>query len=263
MTVRSSLFIFAIWISQIQELDAIELQIPNDVVDLDSNTVQSYLPAGKGLTDVTSLTISNSVTRIGNRACYGMDKLTSLTIPDSVTIIEEFAFFNMHKLTSLTIPSSVTTIGNGVFFGMGKLTSLTIPSSVTTIGVNAFMNMNKLTSLTFQGGPDSIGGGAFAGMQELTSLSLSEDFIANTLDKNVDPPWILPDDVDQLQTLDLPLRMTWAHVKNVITSPIFSETNINNIQTTNMQIHASNSSSVECESIKKFYDELNCCSSGV
>ena len=64
--------------------------------------------------------------------------LTSVTIPDSVTSIGDEAFYNCTRLTSVTIPDSVTSIGNYAFYCCTGLTSVTIPNSVTSIGDNAF-----------------------------------------------------------------------------------------------------------------------------
>ncbi|MBO5732597.1 MAG: leucine-rich repeat domain-containing protein, partial [Alistipes sp.] len=64
--------------------------------------------------------------------------LTSYTIPDSVTTIGDNAFLRCSNLTSISIPDSVTTIGYGAFAYCDSLTSVTIPDSVTTIGEYAF-----------------------------------------------------------------------------------------------------------------------------
>ena len=64
--------------------------------------------------------------------------LTSVTIPNSVTSIGNYAFYKCSGLTSVTIPNSVTSIGESAFSGCSGLTSVTIPNSVTSIGSYAF-----------------------------------------------------------------------------------------------------------------------------
>ncbi|MDE6256664.1 MAG: leucine-rich repeat domain-containing protein, partial [Muribaculaceae bacterium] len=83
---------------------------------------------------LTSLTIGNLVTSIGESAFYGCSSLISLTIGDSVTSIGSSAFSGCSGLTSLTIGNSVTSIGSSVFSCCSDLTELTIPNSVTSIG---------------------------------------------------------------------------------------------------------------------------------
>ena len=104
--------------------------------------------AFKNCSDLTSLTLPSSVTRIGDYAFYNCSGLTSLTLPSSVTSIGEFAFRYCSGLTSLTIPSGVTSIGMSAFEYCSSLTSLTLPSSVNEIGIYAFHGCSGLTSLT-------------------------------------------------------------------------------------------------------------------
>ena len=108
-----------------------------------------------GLIDrsITSITIPNGVTKIGDYVFYKCNSLTSITIPDSVTSIGGGAFEGCRSLTNITIPDSVRSIGNSTFDGCNSLTSVTIPDSVTGIGDSAFYNCRSLTSITI---PDSV-----------------------------------------------------------------------------------------------------------
>ena len=122
---------------------------------------------------ITSVTIPNSVTSIGESAFDTCTYLTSVTIPDGVTSIEGGAFINC-GLTSVTIPNSMTSIGSSVFEGCISLASVTIPDSVTSIGEYAFEGCRSLASVTIPDGVTSIGEMAFDGCVNLTSIIVND-----------------------------------------------------------------------------------------
>ncbi|MBP3211728.1 MAG: leucine-rich repeat domain-containing protein [Prevotella sp.] len=79
---------------------------------------------------------------------YGCSGLTSVTIPNSVTSIGNAAFLNCSGLTSVTIPNSVTSIGESAFRNCSKLTTITIGSGIKTIYNLAFASCPELTDVT-------------------------------------------------------------------------------------------------------------------
>jgi len=89
---------------------------------------------------ITSVSIPNSVTSIGNGAFFGCTSLTSVSIPNRVTSIGQNAFSSCTSLASVSIPYSVTSIGQNAFSSCTSLTSVSIPNSGTSIGSNAFTN---------------------------------------------------------------------------------------------------------------------------
>ena len=86
---------------------------------------------------ITSVVINSGVTSIG-KSSFSNLSLTSITIPNSVTKIGDYAFMVCSSMTNITIPNSVTSIGRYAFYGCTNLTNITIPDSVTTVGQNAF-----------------------------------------------------------------------------------------------------------------------------
>ena len=104
----------------------------------------------------------------------GCGNLTSITIPESVTSIGEATFYNCSSLTSITIGNSVTSIGERAFYGT-SLRSITIPDSVTSIGDHAFHGCTGLTSIAIGEGATSIEEGAFYGCTSLTAVTFLGD----------------------------------------------------------------------------------------
>ena len=118
---------------------------------------------------VTSITIPEGVTSIGNGAfgyCY---ELTEVNIPDSVTSIGEYAFGYCSSLETLQIPNSVESFGPYAFES-SAITSITIPRNMTTIGENAF-SYSGLSSITIPDWVTTIERYAFA-YSQLTSVKI-------------------------------------------------------------------------------------------
>lgn len=128
--------------------------------------------AFENCTNLTSVVIPNTVTRINSQTFYGCSSLISVTIPNSVTRIGEIAFSGCTSLTSIDIPNSVTSIESEAFRGCIGLTSVTIPNSVTSFGNNVFSDCTGLTSATILDGFKSIGRGAFKGCSSLISVTI-------------------------------------------------------------------------------------------
>lgn len=99
------------------------------------------------ITEITAEDLKG-ITSIRDYAFYDCSKLTSITISDSVKRIGYYAFSACSGLTSVTIGNGVTSIGESVFSYCSSLTSVTIPDSVTSIGNRAFFNCSSLTSVT-------------------------------------------------------------------------------------------------------------------
>ena len=121
--------------------------------------------------ELTSITIPNSITSIGN-AAFRCSGLTSITIPNSVTSIGAMAFFSCSNLTSITLPNSVTNIDNHTFNHCEALTSINIPNSVISIGNWAFSDCSSLKSINIPNSIVSIGEGAFNNCSGLTSITI-------------------------------------------------------------------------------------------
>ena len=140
-----------------------DIVIPSSVIynGKEFNVTSIGNAAFYGCSNLTSITIPESVTNIGSNAFQGSSNLTSITIPNSVTSIGSSAFYGCKGLTSVIIGNSVTSISNQTFYYCSSLTSVTIPNSVTSIGSYAFWKCTSLASVTIPNSVTSIGDFAF------------------------------------------------------------------------------------------------------
>ncbi len=121
---------------------------------------------------ITSFTIPQTVTAIGDRAFSGCTGLTSISIPDNVTAIGKDAFFGCTGLTNVSITDNVTSIGSSAFCGCAALTGITLPENLTAIGDNAFNGCAALTGVSIPSGVSVISDGLFSGCASLETVSL-------------------------------------------------------------------------------------------
>ena len=132
-----------------------ELVIPSVAIDGDTEyTVVEIGDASFNYNEnITSVTIPETVTTIGERAFYRCLSIKEARLPSiewicSVNFKTQFSnplfytstlYINGERIYELKIPDTVTSIGDYAFY-QGPGSSLFIPSSVTTIGSNAFAN---------------------------------------------------------------------------------------------------------------------------
>ena len=143
--------------------------------------------AFRGCSELTSVTIPNSITVIGSDAFLGtawynnqpdglvyaglvaykykgtMPSGTSLNIKEGTLGIAGSAFLDCIGLSNITMPNSVTHIEGSAFEGCSALTNITIPNSVIKIGLSAFSGCSELASISIPNSVTFIGTDAFLG----------------------------------------------------------------------------------------------------
>ena len=130
-----------------------EVVIPGTV---DGYTVTELGAVFNGNAAVTSVTIPDTVTSIGDYAFYKCYQLSVVELPPALLTIGENAFGYCYKLPNLTIPGTVTFIGTYAFNNCDSFTEITVPDSVVSMGYDVFSWSDSLTNVTLPSGMTSI-----------------------------------------------------------------------------------------------------------
>ena len=141
------------------------IKFDNDV----TNTSYSFT----GSTTLTSITLPNSVTYLGEYAFSGCTSLTSVIIPNSVVCIGYYAFFECSSLVNVTISNKVTEIRNRAFQKCTSLAEIILPSN-SIIGDYVFANCSSLKNIFIPSNVTKIGEGAFVACSSLESIIVEQ-----------------------------------------------------------------------------------------
>lgn len=146
-----------------------KIVIPEERDGFPVTSIDDWAFAGS---EITSVTIPDSVTTIGESAFYDCDSLEHVMLGNGITSINYQTFSDCDALTDITLPDSVTAIRYWAFSGCNLLRNVNIPDGVTSIGDNAFHGCTSLTSITVPDRTESIGEQAFAYCYSLTKVVL-------------------------------------------------------------------------------------------
>ena len=151
--------------------------IPDDRIALRDGTKSVSPYCFNNCTNITEVTIPNTVKSVGAYAFYGCTGLTSVELPNSIKKLPDAVFQGCTGLTSVTLPSALTSIGSWAFYNCNCLASVNIPNSVTSIGNAAFYGCSELRTLTFPAGITEIQSNTFAECKNLQTVTIPNKVI--------------------------------------------------------------------------------------
>ena len=111
----------------------------------------------------------HEVVAIGNGAFEDRTDLRTVMIPDSVTRIEVWAFYNCNNLSNVTLSNNLNYMGEYAFGNCKKITKIEIPKSLDSSG-GPFKNCDGLKMVTFEKGTTEISSSLFedcTGLEEI------------------------------------------------------------------------------------------------
>ncbi len=120
-------------------------------------------------TQITSITIPNTVKTLGQRAFYGCTGLTEFTVPASVTSVGHQVFYKCDNLTTVYYNSDFSPSKDEVFLNTDSIK--TVIFGGTVVPANICCNSN-IENVTISDGIIGIGSQAFQGSTGLTDITI-------------------------------------------------------------------------------------------
>lgn len=110
----------------------------------------------------------------------GHTEITSVTIPDSVTNIGSFAFDGCENLRSIRLPSGLEDLWQYAFARCG-IEEITLPEKMTSLASFTFLHCKNLKRVTCNAGLKKIHAWAFSGCENLKELYYSDGTVLSPL----------------------------------------------------------------------------------
>ncbi len=123
-----------------------------------------------GNSNVTSVTMPNTIVKMGYRVGHAANGMTSITLSPNITEIGEWAFRSNTKLTELTLPEELRAISTYMVGYCSNITEMVIPDKVEYIGTQAFAGCSKMHKVTIGAAVDSIYEKAFYNLSKMDTL---------------------------------------------------------------------------------------------
>ena len=121
-----------------------------------------------------SVTISDGVETINNKAFLRCVSLTTVKLPNSLIKIGDNVFSGCVSLADITLPNNLQEIGKSSFDGCESLQQMNLPDGLCTIPIGAFTLCTKLSSVQIGDGITRIGEGAFAACKSLSYVKFPQ-----------------------------------------------------------------------------------------
>ena len=139
--------------------------------------------AFKNRTDLKTVMIPDSVTKISGMAFYGCSGLGNVTLSKNLKSLGSSTFGNCDGLTQIEIPKSLERAGDdyfasyapGAFSGCKNLKNVSFEAGTTVIAYKLFSNCTGLEEITIPDTVTTIKGNAFYECSNLSKVKLSEN----------------------------------------------------------------------------------------
>ncbi len=151
--------------------DALRLKIKRLVVNEGITSIGNF--AFYLCSNLTSVSLPNSLKWIGYDVFSGCSSLTSLVIPDNVTYIDSDLCVFCSSLKTVKLPKRLMSCGGALFARCTSLTSVALPENLNGIPWRMFYDCSSLTTISIPISVDFIDEEAFSGCNALSTVNYS------------------------------------------------------------------------------------------
>ena len=128
-------------------------------------------------TDITGITLPNSITSLGNSCFKFCHNLTSVKLPDNITSLGDYTFMGCSDLSVIELPKKLISLGVSCFLGC-NITKLTLPNSITKLGIGCFHSCENLETVTLPQNITNLPAFCFSDCKKLSGIILHEGIIS-------------------------------------------------------------------------------------
>ncbi len=137
-------------------------------------TAASETPWSAYLNDITTLTVGDRITYLGDYLFSGLPALSELNLPDSITEIGDYCFSGAKAIEVFDCPEGLTKIGTYAFNGAVSLEEINYNDIIRTIGSYAYKGCSSLTEVIIPGTLTSVGKYLFYNCPNVTKITVEE-----------------------------------------------------------------------------------------
>ncbi len=137
-------------------------------------TSSDSLPWASHLNEITTLTVADGITYLGDYIFKDLSALRVINLADSITEIGDYCFSGAKAIQTFICPAKLNKIGTYAFNGAVSLEDIIYNGAIKTIGEHAFDGCTSLTDVVIPGTLTSVGSYLFYGCSAVEKITVEE-----------------------------------------------------------------------------------------
>ena len=195
---------------------------------------------------MSTATLGEKVTEIGNYAFSGCSSLQSIDIHDAVKTLGSYAFQNCSALKSAKMGSGIEIINKNTFSSCKSLLEVKIGINVKKINQYAFTGCSKLPSIVIPQSVTEIGNSVFSGCTQLKNVIIENSESELKLGSNSSSPLFADCPLDSVY-----IGRNISYNANYSYSPFYRNTSLRAVKITDKEEEISENEFYGCTNLQR------------